>query len=270
MNIETINELFKCKFCKEIYKNPLILSCGHKICEKDLQEICIETENEKHILNCHICDERMFVPERGFPIDKDFTIFASIADFKGIDFGEKYRKSQQSLEAFKKELNDLEYLTDKSEEYINEYFSNIQKRIMFEREQVLGQLNLAYLNILNDVQLLKIQCNKVRETDYLEKIKNDLKYVKNNLNNLEMELNSTSFKVDEKKWEDVCLKADFQKVKTTKTIMELKEKLTLNLSYEYYINKEIVYISAQSSKIFSKSIEKLGKYFQRKIFYLKK
>lgn len=256
MNIEKINELFKCKFCKEIYKSPVILSCGHKICQKDLEQVCFETEEGKRKLNCHICDETMIEPERGFLVDKDFSIFTTTTEFKGIDFGDKYRKSQLSMNAFRKELSDLENLAENSEVYVEDYFSDIQKKVLNEREEVLNQINAAYLNVLNEVQLLKIRCLKVRESELLEKVKSDLKYVKNHLNMLDNDLNTTSLVVDEKKWEDIALLADFQKIKTTKTINDLKEKLTLNLSYDYYINKEILYISANSSQIISKDIER--------------
>lgn len=258
MNIERINELFKCKFCKDIYKSPVILSCGHKICQKDLEQVCVETEDGKRKLNCHICDETMIEPEKGFLVDKDFSIFTTTTEFKGIDFGDKYRKSQLSMDAFRKELTYLEYLADKSELYVDDYFSGIQKKVLIEREEVLNQINAAYLNVLNEVQLLKIRCLKVRDSEYLDKVKGDLKYVKNHINMLENDLNSTPLVVDEKKWEDITLLADFQKLKTTKTINDLKEKLTLNLSYDYYINKEILYISANSSQIVSKDIERTG------------
>ncbi len=86
MNIEKINELFKCKFCNEIYKEPIILSCGHKICKKDLSEILVENKVElkfQQMCRCHVCLDTMIVPENGFPVDKDFNIFSNMADFKG-------------------------------------------------------------------------------------------------------------------------------------------------------------------------------------------
>lgn len=84
MNIEKINELFKCKFCKEIYKQPVILTCGHKICTKDLPEIHIDNKLKlEAIVKCHICEKLMEVPPKGFLEDKDFSIFADMTGFKG-------------------------------------------------------------------------------------------------------------------------------------------------------------------------------------------
>ena len=58
MNIDKINELFKCKFCKEIYREPVILTCGHKICNKDLNELRIDCKNlGQKLLQCHVCLE---------------------------------------------------------------------------------------------------------------------------------------------------------------------------------------------------------------------
>ena len=85
MNIERINELFKCKFCNEIYKEPILLSCGHKICKKDLMEVLVENKIKfQQLARCPVCSECMIVPEKGFPVDRDFNIFSDMTGFKGI------------------------------------------------------------------------------------------------------------------------------------------------------------------------------------------
>lgn len=252
MNIEKINELFKCKFCNEIYKNPIILSCGHRICRKDLSEICVERIDEvtKDLTKvcCHLCHEEMIVPEKGFLVDKDFSIFTLASDFKGIDFGTKYKRSRRAVNGFQKEIQSLESLMNDTNCYIAGYFSILKQQIICERDELNKEIYKHYANLYDEVEAIEVQCRSREISKSLEKMTNDIVHIKENAKLLSNELDST-IKVDEKKWEDIAFMANFQKLKLSRTISDLKNDLTQNSLYNFVSNKKIIIDYVKEARI---------------------
>lgn len=243
MNIEKINELFKCKFCNEIYKEPIILTCGHKICKKDSVEILVENKSAEfkfqQMLRCHVCHESMNVPENGFPVDKDFNIFANMTGFKGIDFGDKYKCSKESIDSFKLDIEELKFLKCHPGFYAAGHFEDLRKLIEDERLQLLDKINTYYHGLLEEVNTIEKNNKSAEPFDVLAlnhsliKIEKEIELFESSFERLSSEIDC--MKVNEENWEKITFESNYQKLKLSQ-ILKCYQDSTLK-------NKKCTFVS---------------------------
>lgn len=242
MNIERINELFKCKFCQDVYKQPVILTCGHKICTKDIKEITTDTKIKyQDVVKCHICETIMVVPDKGFLIDKDFSIFTDMSGFKGIDFGAKYKRSKESIESFRQEIEGLEYLIKNPDFYIDGYFQNLRKEIDIERDGLVHEINIYYTKLLDEVGQVESICKLskplelLKPMDNLGKIEKEIGYFNGQLQKLSNDIDN--MKVNEDNWDKISFESGYQKMKLSQIIEKYTNNLLTNKSYKFVPKK---------------------------------
>ena len=66
--LEKLSDYFRCKFCGDIYTKPVLLPCGHRICEKDLL-----AANRQ--ITCQTCKRLLNIEgDTKYLIDKDFNL----------------------------------------------------------------------------------------------------------------------------------------------------------------------------------------------------
>ena len=148
--------LFNCKFCKSVYKQPIILPCGEKICQKDLE--LFSKSFEGHI-SCQLCKKEHVIPVDGFPICQTLVEMLEM-EMYGLNYEQmfpRYKECKTILTDLTEHLNKLESLAKEPNNFINEYFFKLRKQIKNSADQLKENIDIyanELVETLND-QVIK-------------------------------------------------------------------------------------------------------------------
>ena len=131
MKIDKLNTLFMCQFCKNTFRDPVILPCFEIVCRCDLNKMRVDDST----INCPFCDQNHTEPKNGFQSDKRIKELINL-EVNKLDFGKTFNNGKRLLKDFEERINEFEVLTTKPTESINEYFADIRKKSDLKRSQL--------------------------------------------------------------------------------------------------------------------------------------
>ena len=197
-----------CKYCGNIYKNPISLTCGDNICKHHIEELV--SKNPSNKFSCPLCFKEN--------MNQNFSVNKLIQDMLEYDL-HKFKidsKLKKIYENLKLEVEHLEQILNNPDNVIYEQLNELKKQVYLDRDRLKYEIDTLADGLIE--QLDKYE--KKFKSEYKNNI--DLKYYSSlvefsraQLVEYEKYLNSFSTKYKERK--EISLK---------------KEKLIFNLQSE--------------------------------------
>lgn len=157
--------------------------------------------------------------------------------FKGIDFGEKYKRCKESIESFTQEIEVLNHLVKDPDSYISQYFETLKKQLDIERDQLIIEIDKHYTNLIGDVDQLENICKLSKPLEVL-KPQNNLNKLKREIKLFEASLKKLSddiemLKVNEENWEKISFEAGYQNIKLRNITSSYTNNLLTNRAFSF-------------------------------------
>ena len=153
-----IKEDLTCKYCREIYTNPItLICCGDNICKQHIEELISISKNSCNRFMCPLCDEEN--SNQNLNVNKFIQkmVENELHKFK-ID-----AKYKEAVENFNKEIQSLETLLKDPESFIYEEINELKRQVDLDREILKSQID-------------KLADDLIQKLDfYMDKFKNEHK-----------------------------------------------------------------------------------------------
>ena len=223
-----IKQELTCKFCSQIYNNPITLSCGDTVCRHHIDE---QISNK---FMCPLCNEENTL--QNIKVNKliENLLRFELHEFKINPIYERV------LNYFKKEIGNLEAILNDPERYVFEEINELKRLVDLDREK----LNIQIDEIANEfIQRLEY-CENVFRTEC--KTKMDLEHFNELLESsrkklAEYEQCLSLFSTKNEDRYERRTESEKKILQLRAEIKELKEKLlsSLTISYEIaHVKKE--------------------------------
>ena len=223
--MDKVLKALKCFNCREILSNPVLLSCGHMICQKDTQ-----FDDDKVLCSeCGIDHEnKCFVVVKGFAD----LIEANLASF---DFGTQHKQTRESCDKLKNLVDKNDTLLNDLNYHIHEEIGLLKNRIMLRSEQLKKQIDEITQEMLDGLDKYEGEC-KIRcgETANGTNFKNMMEKLKEKNEDAKKKWNEWSKILNELKYDEEKCKI-IQK-DCEKNVKDLAEKLRI-LKMELFMGK---------------------------------
>ena len=127
-----IKDELTCKYCNEIYNNPITLTCGDSVCMHHLKELA-STSSQK--FPCPLCNQEN--------LTQDFNVNKLITKLLEIEL-HKFKlepKYELAFKNFKAEITNLESILKDPENYIYEEIAELKRQVDLDRERLKSQID---------------------------------------------------------------------------------------------------------------------------------
>lgn len=157
----------KCPSCAKILSTPVLLPCGHSLCQE------------------HVTEDEFTCPKCGKPHSKQaYLINEPLKDMIAahvdtIDFGDVHKLAQKSCDHFEKELNKADEILADFGNFINENVTGIKNTVHLKTEEFKLLIDEAAQKLLNELDEYEKKCTVNLETaSFLSGVK-EFKRIKN-------------------------------------------------------------------------------------------
>ena len=124
-----INEKLSCKYCREIFKQPItLICCGKSICKQHLDTII--NESSSNTFSCPVCNQENIKQNIHCNELIEDLIEMELHKFK---FEPKYKITMDNL---KMEIDNLENVLNDPEKIIYEEISELKRQVDLDRESL--------------------------------------------------------------------------------------------------------------------------------------
>jgi hypothetical protein len=158
-----VKDDLECPVCKNRFEIPKNLPCGHLIC--NLCEIKVLHKT----INCKICHQEHFVPEKGFPINHFLRKFLINSTFKGIKsahINSHFDRAKSSFQILKENVK-------KKETEIKERCELIRNNIDIKAESIINRIQDYRQDLLQQIdQQEKKFLRKNEFEEYIKEFEN--------------------------------------------------------------------------------------------------
>lgn len=122
--------LVKCKLCNQTFQTPVILPCGHTVCQKHETD---EKKNNHEMINCPACNKDHIIPETGFYLN---SLAQALIDygFEDLDLGPEHKVAVESLNMFKDLFDEFKRMCYDPEFEINKVIGDLKNSIDLKQE----------------------------------------------------------------------------------------------------------------------------------------
>ena len=154
-----------CKYCNEIYKDPITFACGDSICKHHVEELS-RLNNSANKFMCPICNEES--SNSNFKVNKFMQKMVE-NEFHKFQIDSKYK---DTLESFKNEIQKLETVLKDPENLIYEEISELKRQVDLDREIVKSKIDDLADGMLKKLEYyeakLKEECKSLDLKHYNE------------------------------------------------------------------------------------------------------
>lgn len=146
--IDKINDAIKCSNCKERLKSPVLMPCGHSICNHHV--------TEPPIL-CLKCNAFFGIPLNGFPIGKSLEILLEL-NIEYINLGKDYFSISDNCKLFGDLLDRFDKIKNDPETRIKEEISEIKNKVDLRREELKQEIDKESLEMIEKLDDFEKDC----------------------------------------------------------------------------------------------------------------
>lgn len=194
--MDRVLKALKCVNCEEILRTPIILPCGHMICESHT----LETND---LIICSKCGSR-------HPI-KEFVIVEAVSDMIDaqlghIDFGEQHTEALNSCKSLKKQIDQIDLMLNDLDYYIHETISEMKNRVILKSEQLKFKIEQVTNILIDDLEEYEKSCIRDCGENSIDDLQERNEELRKNLQEWSSVLNE--LKVDVKRWSGIKSECD--------------------------------------------------------------
>jgi hypothetical protein len=179
--MEAISNSIKCTQCKQVLNSPVILPCGHAICQGH-----VESNTRENL--CKICNIVHAVPKNGFTKIKALEDQLK-ANIDKVKFSSKYEGALSSCRDFEKRFLDFTSFNENPNVYVQKTIGELKIQTQSTREDLKRQVDQIANEIIRELDEYEHEClshlnlnPKVKETsDYLHRMSEQLDFWKKSL-----------------------------------------------------------------------------------------
>lgn len=239
-----MKEKFTCKYCSEVYKEPVSLNCcGENICKKHIKDLISTSLSNK--FTCPMCNEEN--SNQKLNVNKLIQDLLR-NDLHKFEIDSKYKST---LNNFETEIRNLEAILNEPENYIYEEISDLKRQVDLDRERLKGQIDNLADNLIQNLELYEKKFKiEIKSKVDLDKFKNLITSSKEQLKDFEMCLSLFSVKNEErdkkKKEVDTSIKVLQPKAKEIKEMLFSNTKIMykpMERSIEDFLGKLVIKVS---------------------------
>ena len=222
-------EKLTCKFCNDIYKNPVALACGDSICKHHIEELISSSSSNK--FSCPLCNEEN--TNQNFKTSKLVQDLIE-NDLQNLEVDSKFKIILIDL---KTEIQKLETILKDPELVIFEEISELKRQVDLEREKLKSEIDER----ANDL-IQKLESYETRfKTDYKKNVDFEhynslVESARKQLEEYEKCLNLFSAKYHERK--EKSMQSEKIKKSLQPEIADLRNQLVSNISISFKPFKE--------------------------------
>lgn len=206
--MDLVIDSIECTKCKKILSTPVILPCGHCICEKHV------TENETaKKLECNLCAECHEIPVKGFVRVRALdSLLAKKID--KIDLGDEYNSARDECSRFSDVFEQFDRIRNDPEARIHEVVSQLRNKVDLRREELKLEIDKEAMIIIEKIDKFEKECkSSIKSNSNLAERfdgwRNDLKRWKDSLSTFERNVDSWNRVLDESRAAIKELQSDF-------------------------------------------------------------
>lgn len=221
----------KCSNCGNILSKPVILPCGHTICQSHTQ-----VRSEQII--CSKCGSSHEC-KGDFPINKMAEDMVK-AQLDSLDFGPEYNESVKSCEKLKQQLDKNEAILSDVDYFIYESIDELKKKVEHKSEKLKLRIDEITQELLDDLDNYEKYCKEKRKSkqdlvSLIDQFKELNEGAKKSCEKWKNELNE--LKVNDEKWKKI-------KEESEKALDEMCDKLNnfkkLIMNTDFESKKQLV------------------------------
>jgi hypothetical protein len=219
-----IKDDLTCKYCNELYNQPITLNCcGKNICKKHIDELV--SNNSSSQFMCPLCNQNN--SNQNFHINELLVklITRELHEFK---LDSKYEISFKNL---KKEIENLEIILKDPENLIYEEIRQLKFHVDLDREKLKLRIDQSADDIIQKLETyektFKNQSKKIDLENYNGIVESSRKHL------IEYEKFLSLFSVEEGERDEKCSQNEKEISKLQFRIKKLKNELFSNLSINY-------------------------------------
>ena len=223
-----VNEELTCKYCKEIFNEPITLNCcAENICKRHIEELL--SIDESNTFLCPFCNEKN--ANQNLRVNR---LIQRLIENK-LHKLELNSDNKLTLEWFKKEIENLEAILKDPENIIYEEISELKRLVDLDRERTKSKIDELANDIIQKLEAYeaRFKSENMQNAD-LEEYNALLKSSRKQMEEYVNFLNLFATKEEERK--------EMSK-QSEKTISKLKYKIK-ELKYKLFSNLSLTYISS--------------------------
>jgi len=223
--IDQVKNLFDCEQCNQLLVVPVTLPCGYSVCKRHLDEK-LESSSKKIKLDCELCEEKHFIPENGFAINKRIQNALNIK-LNSLKLNPVYDECKQEINDAENNIQNIENLDKDPENYIFDYFEELKRQVDLRREQLKLQLDNSSDEIIQSIESAKENCIKLSKETI--KISTEIEKSKEELTELVGRFDT--FEIDNEKFEEIRESLTVLNEDLTRKLEEFKESIIGDKNY---------------------------------------
>lgn len=222
MEVDIENEPLQCSICLNTLKNPVLIPCGHSICN-------YHQVNEQ-LINCRLCNQNHEVPPTGFIRNKCLESLIQ-RDIESTLKGKEYTSAMNVFGSFKDIYEEFKRAKSDPKLMIHEEISAMKTKIDLQREELKFKIDQEALELIRKLDEYEIDClAKIEQNDQIDE---KLTVWKNELTRMRRQL--AQFERDDEKFKDISKVSSECCLDATKKYKQYIDKLFLG-QYKVFKN----------------------------------
>lgn len=192
----------KCRGCKRLVQEPVLLPCLHSICKFHVDE----ADGNGELLHCTKCNKMHPIPGEGFPANETLNEISAAY----LQRDKKRQKSFHCIDQLDAIIDKVEHLVEHAEAEISNNVYELRNKIDIEREEKMQEIHLIYNKKLDKLDEFERNCKeRVNSAEFKASHKNDFDEMSGQIVH----------------WFDLLLKANLDKKAKTDILEEIQLKL---------------------------------------------
>ena len=185
-----VDDLIKCPQCKEIFKSPVFLLCGHSICKHHVDEVLKDINNdiENREIECLIC-QRFHRISESVVFTPNKTIESLIEkNMDKINLGEEYKSAVDRCNIFGDLLDKFNKIKNDPDMRINTVISELKNKVDLRREELKQEIDKETLKMIDELNEYEKECKLKMKLASNSKLDEKLEGWKNSLKQWQLAL----------------------------------------------------------------------------------
>jgi hypothetical protein len=190
MEVEIENEPLQCSICLNTLENPVLIPCGHSICNQ-------HQVNEK-LINCRLCNQNYEVPATGFYRNKCLERLIQRYIESPLK-GKEYKSAMNAFGSFNDVYEEFKRAKSDPKLVIHDKISAIKAKVDLQREELKLKIDQEALELIRKLEEYEIDClAKIEQNDQID---DKLTVWENELTRMRHQL--AQFERDDEKFKDI-------------------------------------------------------------------
>lgn len=159
-----VDDVIKCPQCKEVFKSPVNLPCGHSICKHHINEYLIN-DNDSNKIECLICKKFHQIHESDVLMPNKTIEILLKKNMEKIDLGKEYNSAIDKCNIFGDLLDKFNKIKNDPEMKIYSVISELKNKVDLRREEMKQEIDKEALKMIEKLNEYLEECKMKMKID---------------------------------------------------------------------------------------------------------